>query len=71
MHRQLAFIGLLEFLLDYIAGKEQLILVKKLMIAVHLAALLNNLLQIEQIVGWPDYMAFGSTPIFLFQGING
>ena len=71
MHRQLAFIGLLEFLLDYIAGKEQFILVKKLMIAVYLAALLNNLPQIEQIVGWPDHMAFGGTPIFLFQGING
>ena len=71
MHRQRTLVGFLDLLFDHIAGKEQFVLIKKLVIPVHLSALLDDFLQTEQAVCRSDYVSFGCAPVLFFQGING
>ena len=71
MHRQRTLVGFLDLFPDHIAGKEQFVLVKKLVIPVHLSTLLDDFLQTEQAVRRSDYVSFGCAPVLFFQCING
>ncbi len=70
MHWLRTLVGFLKLLLDHIAGQEQFVLIKKLVLPVHLSALLDDFFQIEQAFRWSYYVMISRAPVLFFKGIN-